>query len=575
MISFNNKSKTENIYGIATRLIVSFCFVWVILPMLLLRGNYIFTIHDGLDSYGGLVQNIYENSMYFHMNQPMPFMHGLEGKYTFITFNLYDFFNCVFGYVNGQILTRITGVVLGFCFTRKLLRMLSLEKSPFQENMISLLSVAYVITPVAPNRMIGFATLPAIIILFLELERREKITKVVWLSILIPFFSIFDAVLVFCLGIWFVASIIIQLIRRRINWNLNLSFILQCVATMIVNWSFFMVALSAEDTNRGLSFGEKTSFSFDFGMLKGYLLDGQYHSSALQRKILIPFLLIGTIYTAYIFLIQKEKKRKVLFCLLLASWGYWFFSALVETVQECGFRTGILLIDGFQWGRAIGLMRIIWYIMFACVLFTTDKKVIWEVVMYTAICLQLVQVSITPSIYNDTLASIRSVKQKNIDKYTGYISYNDFYANSIFQEIKDDINYSGEGVAAYGYHPAVLMNNCFNTVDGYESVHSMEWQKQFREIIAPALDRYEDSRAYYDGWGGRMYLFGELGYSPTKDKTEDSYPLFIDTEAFEKYGGKYILSRAEISNAEDIGLTFLNDYDSEESMYHIWLYEAK
>ena len=66
-----------------------------------------------------------------------------------------------------------------------------------------------------------------------------------------------------------------------------------------------------------------------------------------------------------------------------------------------------------------------------------------------------------------------------------------------------------------------------------------------------------------------------MGYGPTKDKTEDSYPLFIDTEAFKQYGGKYILSRAEISNAEDIGLTFLNDYDSEESMYHIWLYEAK
>lgn len=572
MVSLNRTGL--KIYEIITRVILALGFAWATLPMLLLRKNYIFTIHDGLDSYGGLVQNIYENGLFFNMNQPMPFMHGLEGKYTFITFNIYDFYNCVFGYVNGQILTRITGVVLGFYFTNKLLGMLSLEKSAFQKNMISLVSLAYAITPVAPNRMIGFATLPAIIVLFLRLEKQEKLTKMVWLSILIPFFSIFDAVLVFCLGIWFVAAIIFQLVKKRINWNLNLSFILQCVTTIIVDWSFFLVALSAEETNRGLSFDEKTTFAFNFGLLRKYLLDGQYHSTASQRRILIPFLLIGTIYATFTLLINK-KKKKGLFWLLVASWGYWLLSALVETAQECGFRTGFLLIDGFQWGRAIGLMRIIWYIMFACVLFLTDKKVMWKVVMYVAICMQLVNVSITQSGYNDTLDSIGSVKRKFIDKCTGYISYDDFFANSLFQEIKEDISYAGEGVAAYGYHPSVLMNNCFNTLDGYESVHSMEWQNQFREIIAPALDRYGEARAYYDGWGGRMYLFGELGYGPTKDKTEDSYPLFIDTEAFKQYGGKYILSRAEISNAGDIGLTFLNDYDSEESIYHIWLYEAK
>lgn len=563
-----------NMRHMFTMMILIAGFSWAILPMLLLRENYVFTIHDGLDSYGGMVQNIYRNGLYFHMNQAMPFMHGSQGKYTFITYNLYDFYNCVFGYVNGQILTRITGVFLGFFSMRYLLRMFEVKQDLFQNDMIDLISITYIITPVAPNRMIGFAALPAIIILFIYLERQDGFSKYALLGLLVPIFSIFDTILVFVLGIWFVFGIVVQCIKKRVNWNLNIAFLLQCVSTIIVNWSFFTVTLSPEDTSRVL-YVQRSPFDFDPILLLSYLLHGQYHATALQKKILLPFLALGTVYSLYIVYKKTDKREQgKIQWLIIGLWGYWFFSALIKTMQECGLSFGILLIDGFQWGRAVELMKIGWYIMFACVLFLTGRNKIWQLVMYVAICLQLVNVTITNSDYNDTYQSINMYVQILRHGVSEAITYKDFFDEELFDEIKADIDYVQEGVAAYGFHPSVLMGNGFNTVDGYETVHSMEWQNQFREIIAPQLDISEDNRTYYDGWGGRMYLFGALDYSPTKTKPTEAYPLYINTEAFKKYGGQYIFSRASISNAEELGLEFMKDYDSDESMYHIYVYRA-
>ena len=572
---FIKNKKKYPIYHYLTIGIIAVSMIWSILPMLVLRGNYVFTVHDGLDSYGGVVQNIFVNSLYFHMNQAMPFMHGIQGKYTFISYNLYDFYNCVFGYVTGQILTRITSTVVGFLLMKYLLEMIMPDRDVFQNDMIMLLSVAYAITPVAPNRSIGFATLPAIIILFIKLHKEEKLSRLVWFSILIPFLSIFDAILVFTLGIWFVIAVFFQIKNKRINWNLNVAFLLQCIFTILVNWAFFIVALSAEDTSRGLAFKDNVNFSFNWAVFKDYLLNGQYHSTALQKKILLPFLLVGTIYSIYVVWKKKDIDNSRYLYLLLALWICWLGSAFIETFQESGFRTGVLLIDGFQWGRVIGLMRIGWYLMFACILFIIDRSIIWRCILYTVICLQLLNIATAVTTYNDTRDTIRMYKHMIEGRDLDCVTYNEFYSTELFDEIKQDIDYKGEGVAAYGFHPAVLINNCFYTLDGYDSVHSMEWQNQFREIIAPALDLYQNYQSYYDNWGGRMYLFGELSYEPDRNKEQDPYPLYINTDAFVKFGGKYILSRAPISNAEDIGLAFVSDYERENSIYHIYLYMVK
>ena len=87
----------------------------------------------------------------------------------------------------------------------------------------------------------------------------------------------------------------------------------------------------------------------------------------------------------------------------------------------------------------------------------------------------------------------------------------------MFEEIKEEIEYDGEWSVAYGMHPAVLQYNGIATLDGYLGFYEQEYKEAFRKVIAPALESNEWSRAYFDDWGARAYVFsasGENTYVP-------------------------------------------------------------
>lgn len=635
-------SKRDTYIYYFTIAIVIAAAAYAIVPMVILWENYIFPIHDGLDSYAGLVQMIHDKGLYLHLNKSLPILNNIPGKYSFISYNLYDFLNCIFGYLTGQILTRIIGVLLGFFSMRLLLKRLFTAHCLIDYCIISLISIVYAITPCASNRTIGFASLPLIVTLFLYLEKEEKFSAYSLASLLYPFFSIFDTMLVFVIGFWIVGIIIGKLSRKKYNINLVWAFAFMCVSTILVNINFVLVALNANETNRSLRMPS------DIGMkwlqFRTYLLKGLYHAPALHGYIFLPFIILGTLYVFFRHRKYVDDTQKVFFRIKIlgGGWIFWLFSALILTYQEAGYSVGILIIDGFQWGRIIEIMRFIWCLMvgaivfsppddchyiknnfslvsgliifflvmltlsiffhdvgypagitlfdglweknaldffrilgcmgFVIIAFSVNLKKLFKGIIYGIIVLQLFFVAFAITNYNDVAYTIAP----RILDYDGdsTICMREFFSKNLFTDIKRDINYQDEKVAAFGYHPSVLIYNGFTTLDGYNSVHPMEYQIQFRKIIEPALEKYPNFAEYYDGWGGRMYLFGDLPYTPTRDKNVAPVPLYINTAAFKDLGGKYILSRAPILNAEELKLDFVKDYDREDSIYHIYLYSA-
>lgn len=568
---------TSKLRHIFTVIILLISFSWLLLPLLILRDNYCFAIYDGMDSYAGLVQFIHDNHFYFHLNSNLPIANGIDGKYTFLSYNLYDLFNCLFGFVPGQILTRITGAFVGFFSFKHLVDHIYPDKSDFQKDTALLIAALYIVTPVSPYRVIGFASIPIVIDTFLYLQKNREKSKMCLLGFIFPILSCFDAIFMFVLGFWCLFLLIDWVLNKRLNKNLLFTFASMCISTVIINWNFFKVAVTAEETNRKIYVDRLTTFDFNWNLFKGYLLNGQYHATAYPQKILFPLCLIATIYIFHRLINKKItiKENTISILILCFGWGLCLLSALVMAGQESGFRIGILLIDGFQWGRVIALTRFTWMLMLVALAMLTGQERIWKIILYSAICMQLLYVALTPLNYNEPYDTIYNEICGLKNGYTPEISYKEFSSAHLFQEIKEDIKYNGEGVAAYGFYPSVLQLNNFNTIDSYFTVHSMEWQIQFREIIAPALEKYENYQNYYDTWGGRMYIFGPLSYEPTKEKNVEPTNIYIDVEAYKKYGGKYILSRAEIANANNQGLYFINDYDSEDSMYHIYLYSVK
>ena len=106
--------------------------------------------------------------------------------------------------------------------------------------------------------------------------------------------------------------------------------------------------------------------------------------------------------------------------------------------------------------------------------------------------------------------------------------------------MKEDIGYEGEWSAAYGFHPAVLEYNGIATLDGYLGFYPQSYKEDFRRIIAPALERVEASRAYYDDWGARAYLYSGTDLSVVsqfKSFTVEDKDIYIDAGAFADLAG--------------------------------------
>lgn len=584
MYLLDNYKIQKKIFCVFCLFVTAFSFLYAIVPMLALRENYCFTIWDELDQYASFAKIFKDYKLYFNRNQPLPVMGGINGILLAYSYNLHDFACCVLGYIPGQILTRIVCVTCGFFFMQLLLKRFAKNTDAVENCFIYLLSIAYAITPSATNREIAFGTLPGVVLLFLHFSEQNKVSKLLPLAFMIPFFSSFNAFLVFEGGFWLVLTILVCIKNRRININLIAAFVLICLGALLFYPDMFYIALHAHETNRGLPLQKLYSRSFK-ELFDIYFKDSQAHAPSYHKYFLMPAIFCGVIFSAGYYYSKKEqmsKDSKNALFLLCLMFGYTLFSSFIISLRESGFVTGFLLIDGFDFGRLLTFNRFAWYIMFAAVFFLLPEGKRLSVVGCFVLMIQL---CIIGTRYNDFLSTVADtnnsvisvIKRKfNIAPETASVTFKEFFSENLFDEIKNDIKYNGEGCAAYGFEPAVLHWNGFNSLDGYSSIHSMKWQNEFREIIAPALDAEPEPwyKAYYDCWGGRMYLFGELSTDVSRNKIVEPAKLFINANAFKKYGGKYVFSRSKISNAEDIGLSFVKDYDSPDSLYHIWLYEA-
>jgi hypothetical protein len=261
------------------------------------------------------------------------------------------------------------------------------------------------------------------------------------------------------------------------------------------------------------------------------------------------------------------------------------------------------VLAGFNWGRVWIFNRVLWMVIFALCLslllsmesiavkFNRDSKeivippVFFRIMLHALIFLQGIYIMRSPVYYNDQIKTwfneiviktgiARKITQRNFDEI---ISYKEFFAEELFHNIKKDIAYDDKMVAAFGYHPSVLMYNGFNCIDGYNNSYPLSYMKKFRTLLEPEFAVNIKDRDYYDSWGGRMYLYNShLSVEPTRNKNTSPVELHIDMNVFKKdFNGKYILSRAEISNAGELGLIFVKRYDAEDSIYTIYLYKAE
>ena len=127
-------------------------------------------------------------------------------------------------------------------------------------------------------------------------------------------------------------------------------------------------------------------------------------------------------------------------------------------------------------------------------------------------------------------------------------------------------------------HPAVLNYNGIATVDGYLGMYAQEYKDKWTSIIAPALEGSPSLKSYFEGWGARVSLYSgadENTYAPLRNLEVTDKRLVVNLDELKSLDCRYIFSRIELSNADELGIKLVGTYSDDSSPYTIYVYDLQ
>lgn len=550
------------------------------------EGSYI-AVHDNLDLFVAQFQMMKNTGSFFARNADVPFLGGISRDNLPSELSLYTLLYVLLpsfaAYVTGYLLKIVIAMLSVWLLAKDWYG----EKYAEYKPLVMLMGFAYGILNLFPAFGIPFASIPLVVYLL----RRIYIKPALWLYTALfcyPFLSYFSYFGFFILAYLAAALLWLGIKDRKLSRSLLIALFVLALGYMVFEYRLFGVMLFGDtETIRSTMVEADLPASAILQQIVDVWKNGMFHAESVHTGFILPVCVVY-FFGLNINYIRKKDVRGIshdiynLLMLILAfnsviygiyNWGS--FRGLVETLLPP--------LKGFQFNRTIFFNPFLWYASFFVILqrmYTLEGRTYKRQYKLIANGLALISIAVillTPTKYNDLYTTCKD-KAYELLKGRGSddLSYGEFYSTELFSGIKEDIGYAGEWSAAYGIHPAVLEYNGIATLDGYLGFYSEQYKEDFRKIIAPALDRVEASRIYYDDWGARAYLYSGTdlsAVSATKTVYVTDYDIYMDAQAFEDLGGRYIFSRIELGNAKEAGLTFVQCYASEESPYTIYLYE--
>lgn len=159
------------------------------------------------------------------------------------------------------------------------------------------------------------------------------------------------------------------------------------------------------------------------------------------------------------------------------------------------------------------------------------------------------------------------------------LDWNNFFAKDIFSQIDAAIGKPQDSyhVVSVGIYPAAAAYNGFYCLDGYSNNYPLEYKHTFRRIMEGELNKSDYVRDFFDNWGNRCYITtAEQANYYTFEKKWNSviYDLDLNIDQLKDMDCKYIFSAAYLMNAEEKGLSLLQEapFETENSWYHIYVY---
>lgn len=579
-----NKSKifVLNIKQYWSILLVGLIFIFFSIYVLFNESNIIIPMHDNLDIYIDVYKLLREKNLFFQHNIIAPFLGGIDRDFLPSELKIYSLCYVVFRpYIayHFSYLIRILISIIGFILCNKY----TIKGKDI--NIAIIVGFVYALLPYYPHQAIGFASLPLLFYVCYSSFKKIKLWNVTSL-IFCGFFFDFVFHGIFICGYIFLFFIILSIINKRFHYESFISLLCTILSFLITEYRLFGIILykhiplhrieqvgnySKSIKNLYLSFVEVFRF-------------GHYHSADLHYLIIYILIILAIGYVLVNTFIKNDNKITTIIksiftnpfflififivfnCVVYALDGNLYFKNFIATF--------IKNLKGFQFARTLWLNPFLWYFLLMYILSMTHDYNLGGInkIKNSAIILLLlyliIRLFVYPSAYNEI--------QCNAFKNKNNLTYNEYYSERLFDVIKSDISYdNNDKCLCLGMHPSIATYNGFYCMDGYFNVMPLETKHKFRQIIAPSLDANGSKyKKYFDDWGNRVYLFcDDVDYQPVRNISDKPVELKFDNVIFKNNGGRYIISRVPIKNADQLGLYLVNEYEDNSSPYKIFLYK--
>lgn len=541
-------------------------------------------VHDNMDLFLAQYQMLKNTGSFFKHGVDVPFLGGVSRDLLPSELSLYSLLYMLFPTYTAYVLGLLLKIVLGIFSFCLLAKELFGERYRIYRPVIYMTGFAYGILYFFPAFGFAFASIPLCVLLLIKIYRQSALR---WYLALLayPLVSYFSYHGIFILGYLVLAIVWISIRDKKPAKPLIAALFVLAAGYVLCEYRLFgQMLLSDEVTIRSTIVNPSLTVPEIGQEIVTVWKDSIFHAEDVHGKVIMPVCAVYFVVLNLSYLRKKQGGRilrepfNLLMVFILFNcliYGLYDFAPLRRFVEMI-----LPPLEGWQFNRTIFFNPFLWDMALLLILVRLyDRGAITLWGANLLVCGAVLAVILSPTRYNDLYATCHHrFYEYNHGTEVDELSYEQFYAVELFDQIKEEIGYEGEWAAAYGMHPAVLEYNGIATLDGYLGFYTQQYKEDFRQIIAPALDRVEASRIYYDDWGARAYLYSgtyESVVSAGKTVHAADDTLYMNPEAFRQLGGTYLFSRIRFSNAEEMDLKLLGEYTAKDGSMTVYAYVCK
>ena len=560
-------------------------FLLAAMAVFLLCGeDSVVAVHDNLDLFIPQLQMMKSDHSFFSHGAYVNFLGGISRDTLFSEFYIYTILFMLLPAFPAYIAAYFLKILIAIAGSVLLGRELLSEKYKSQQALVWLCGFAYGILNVFPAFGIPFASIPLLLFLLVKIMRKPswRLYAALFFYPVLSYFSYFG---LFILAYMALAFLILWIRDRKFPGRMLLAIIVLSVGYIVCEYRlFYMMLFDDEVTIRSTIVAGNYTISEALATIGDSFVKGMFHAESVHMYVVLPVCAVYFFYLNISYLVKKNARGifhdwyNLLMLILVFNsliYGIYYLEPVRNVVE--------LLcppLTGWQFNRTIFFNPFVWYAAFFLVLkrlYEKEKKSLRVAANLLALAAVLVILG-SNTRYNDLYHTCFSKVYEMVKgQKANDLTYREFYSTELFEKAKEDIGYCGQWSVAYGFYPAILEYNDIATLDGYLGFYSQNYKEEFRKMIAPALDRVEESRLYFDEWGARAYLYSGTDLSiinSSRAYEVTDHDLYLDVNQFKRLGGRYIFSRIDLGNAEEIGFTLIGTYTDDASPYTLYVYQT-